>query len=173
MAHPPNPPGAALGLLLVLGCLLAGCPARMDDVEKFTRDGNILLDNGRYAEAEALFHRALEQRPDAPGLRTNRGNARMLQGNHAGARADFDAALAADPGFALAYANRGILRDRTGDTPGAIADYRRALELDPGLGEGPGIWERIIGNPSTDTIRGRMEYLMSRQRGGRAAPGKP
>ena len=162
--------GTTFGLLAVLGFLLAGCPARMDDVEKYTHDGNTYLDNGSYAKAEAAFDTALEHQPGDAGLRMNRGNARMLQEKYTEALADYEAALAIDPDFASAYANRGILRDHRGDLQGAIADYRRALELDPELGKGPSIWQRIIGNPSTDTISGRMHYLLSLQEG---APNQP
>ena len=159
-----------LGALLALGLLLAGCPARMTDVEKHSKDGADYMKKGSYAKAEEAFDRAIELSPGGAGLLMNRANARMLQENYDDALADYDAALATDPEFAKGYANRGILRDHMGDTPGAIADYRRALELDPKLAKGPSIWKRIIGNPSTDTISGRMHYLLSLQEGEPAAP---
>jgi tetratricopeptide (TPR) repeat protein len=88
----------------------------------------------------------------------------MMLGDADGARADYQAALEGDPRFAPAYANRGILRDRAGDTKGAMADYREALRLDPKLGELPGILDRILYNPPTDTIKTRLEVLEALQK---------
>jgi len=160
----------AFVVLTALGVLLTGCPERSGDADQYTRDGNLYLDNGNYSLAEATFDKALRQNPGTAGLLMSRGTARMLQEKYGEAMADYDAALEIDPGFASAYANRGILRDRRGDTEGAIADYRRALDLDPELGKGPSIWKRIISNPSTDTIGGRMRYLLSLQEGAPASP---
>jgi len=151
------------GAWLLVGMLLAGCPPRLNDTEKYTRDGNAYMKSGSYAKAETAFDLALQHDPTAAGALVNRGNARMLQEKFAAARTDYDAALALQPNLALAYANRGMLFDRLEDTPSAIADYRRALELDPGLGQGPGIWERILRNPPTETIRDRLDYLHAQQ----------
>lgn len=148
---------------VLAGALLAACPPRLNDTEKYTRDGNAYMKNGSYAKAEAAFDLALQHDSAAAGALVNRGNARMLQEKFAAARADYDAALALQPNLALAYANRGMLSDHLEDTPAAIADYRRALELDPSLGQGPGIWERILRNPPTETIRDRLDYLLAQQ----------
>ena len=164
--------GGGLAALLGTVLLLCGCPDRMTDLEKHSRDGTDYFSSGRYEEAEVEFNKAVELGPEEAGLLMNRANARMMLGREDEAMADYDAALAIDPKFAMGYANRGILRDRRGDREGAIADYRQALQLDPELGEGPSVWQRIIKNPPTETIRDRLLYLMAERQAGSAAPGQ-
>jgi tetratricopeptide (TPR) repeat protein len=145
--------------VVLVAVLLCGCPPKMSESERLTREGNGYFKSENYDGAVQAYSRALELEPGQPGVLVNRGNARMLLGDEQGALADYQAAIEIDPAFANAYANRGILRDRMGDLRGAMADYRRALQLEPKLGKPPGILKRILYNPPTETIKDRLDYL--------------
>lgn len=137
-----------------------------------TREGDIRLSDGRYAEALESFNKALAEMPNHRGALMGRALVYMRSGKPEKARAELShliefltASLKPDDrtGFgvlAAAYANRGILHDRAGRYELALADYRAALKTDADALEGPGLFDKILyGTPRPATVRDRAIYL--------------
>jgi tetratricopeptide (TPR) repeat protein len=87
----------------------------------------------QYADAIALFNRALTLRPNFPEVYNTRGDTHFYQKDYEAAIADYTHAIELDPRLALAYNNRGGVRYSQQDYEGALADLNRAIELDPRL----------------------------------------
>ena len=86
----------------------------------------VLLELGRYAEAERVTHRLVEA--GSLELLNVRGEALAAVGRLDEADAAFSGAIAAEAGDALvARANRGLLRERRGSRAGAEADYNALI----------------------------------------------
>jgi tetratricopeptide (TPR) repeat protein len=93
--------------------------------------GVVLLNQGRYAEAQAIFTDLAEREPNEPSYWINMGNARRGMGEYDGALAAY--ARAADlgikePGF---YFNVGLVHLDRGDFESARLVLEKARELDP------------------------------------------
>jgi len=106
--------------------------------------GNVHLQQGLPALAEADFTRAIELAPGAPVPYLNRAIAREQLGLDAAdpaaaarlwaaAIADCDAAIERDPREFAAWFDRGNVQMRVGDYPGALLSFKQAAELAPGL----------------------------------------
>ncbi len=137
-----------------------------------TREGDILLSDGKFDAARARFEAALAENPDHPGAMMGRAIALMQSGRTTGAEAAFTALIAVEERkfdaenatrrglLAAAYANRGILNDRAGRPERALADYRRALAIDAEAVAGPGLTDRVLyGTPNAATVAKRADYL--------------
>jgi predicted O-linked N-acetylglucosamine transferase (SPINDLY family) len=92
-----------------------------------------LQTEGRFAEAETLYARALIGIRNNPVLWFNHGLVLRELGRLAEAMASYDSALALNPRDAQALNGRGLLRNRMGRTAEALADFDRALAVDPKL----------------------------------------
>jgi Zn-dependent membrane protease YugP/tetratricopeptide (TPR) repeat protein len=93
--------------------------------------GNLLIEQGRLAEAVAAYTRALALNPRLPQAYANRGAAFAGSGQLDEALADLDASVRLDPTSAAAHACRGGVRFRRGEYDAALADYDRARQLAP------------------------------------------
>jgi type IV pilus biogenesis/stability protein PilW len=88
---------------------------------------------GRFAEAEALYGKILDARPDAPGILSKLGAALAAQGKFDAARQALDRAIRLDPVVAEAHSNLGGVLQIQGNLEAAVQSFRRALDIDPGL----------------------------------------
>ncbi len=93
--------------------------------------GNVLLAQGRAAEALACYDSALKIKPNNADITALRGEALSMMGNYAKAIEAFDFALAITPKAPETLNARAIAKLGLGDLPGANADWRRQLELLP------------------------------------------
>ena len=137
-----------------------------------TRQGDILLSDGKFDKALERFDQALAENPEHPGALMGRAIALLQSGRTVEAEAAFTALITFqekrlgddDPNgrglLAAAYANRGILHDRDGRYQRALADYRRALAVDAEAVSGPGLVGRVLyGTPNPSTVAKRADYL--------------
>jgi YYY domain-containing protein len=92
--------------------------------------GDILMDLGRYDEAEAAYRAAAAVDPSA-GNWNKLGVAMLIAGRLEVAEAAFQQAIAAEPGEAEPYLRLAQLQEERGSTDEAAANYRRYLELAP------------------------------------------
>lgn len=138
----------------------------------YTREGDIRLGDGHYAEALESFDKALAEMPDHRGALMGRALVFMRSGKEPDALAELsylidflNRTLATDDRtgggvLASAYANRGIVHDRAGRYQKALKDYIWALKTDAGALEGPSLFDKIIyGTPRPSTVLDRAVYL--------------
>ncbi|MFT3829097.1 MAG: tetratricopeptide repeat protein [Opitutaceae bacterium] len=138
--------GAMAGLACVLGVLtwqrneLYRRPAALwtDTVRQrpfnpraYNNLGLALRDEGRTAEAEAAFLRAIELQPAHAFAHFNLGTLLLAQARYADAAAHFASCLAADPRHVDARINRGQALAALGRRDEAVAECRAALRLAP------------------------------------------
>jgi superkiller protein 3 len=81
---------------------------------------------GNHADAQRLWARALEQRPDDAALLNNLGLSYLVSSDFSGAEGAFRRALRVDPKSAVSFNNLGLALGRQGDYDGAFAAFRRA-----------------------------------------------
>jgi tetratricopeptide (TPR) repeat protein len=136
-----------------------------------TRQGDILLSDGKYEEALAKFAEALRASPNHRGALMGRAIAFLQAERYDEAEAELTYLIAfltenvaADDAtgigvLAAAYANRGILYDRIGRYEEALRDYQKALKIDPGAVSGPGIMHKVILHARPSTVADRARYL--------------
>lgn len=93
--------------------------------------GDLLIAQGRAAEAAEHYGRGVELDPDYAEGHNNLGVALARDGRFADAIVHYKAAIALDSTYADAYNNWGIALSRAGDQAGAMERYARAIALDP------------------------------------------
>ena len=93
--------------------------------------GDLLIAQGRAAEAAEHYGRGVELDPDYAEGHNNLGVALARDGRFADAIVHYKAAVALDSTYADAYNNWGIALSRAGDQAGAMERYARAIALDP------------------------------------------
>lgn len=93
--------------------------------------GDLYMESGRFAEAEADFSRAIQMRPQEARAWRNRALLRAMQQDWKPALSDFDTALALMPLHSGTLVNRARVKEMLGDSAGALADISRALEINP------------------------------------------
>lgn len=91
--------------------------------------GNVLAAEGRHAEAEARFRRALALDPGLVDACNNLGTALRAQGRDDEAEASFRGALALRPDHAPSHYNLGLALAKRGELDAAVASFRTALSL--------------------------------------------
>lgn len=99
------------------------------------RKANEAYEKGNYAEAEALYLKAIEENPEDARLYFNLGNAQAKQGKTEEAIESYmeAKALAKDPADkAGAEYNIGTLMAQTSQWKPATAHFKKALKLNPG-----------------------------------------
>ena len=95
--------------------------------------GNLLVLDGRSAEAEDAYRNALELAPDLTSAHYNLGLLLAQKGERKAAVEQFQAVLAADPDHAWAHYQLGALYDARGSEKRAVKQYAKAFRLDPQL----------------------------------------
>ena len=99
--------------------------------------GALLLELGRYAEAQAMFEKALEDvlYPTPHLARGNLGWALYKQGKTKEALENLRAAVLMQPKFCVGYKNIGIILEETGDRDGALRAYEDYAEHCPDVAD--------------------------------------
>ncbi|HMD55145.1 MAG TPA: tetratricopeptide repeat protein, partial [Phycisphaerae bacterium] len=90
---------------------------------------------GRFNQAAAAFHRALDLKPDYVQAYFNLGSTLRISGRVDEAIVAYRAALKIKPDYAEAHNNLGNALQIQGDFEAAIAEYRLALQFLPELAE--------------------------------------
>ncbi len=93
------------------------------------RAGLLLLEQRKYAEAEAWFKERLPRDPGNADLYFYLGNALFRQGRYNDAYQQYLRALQVDPEMARAYVNLGFCQEILGSSLQAEKSYLRAIEL--------------------------------------------
>ena len=102
-----------------------------DNYMIYSNYGNILLEDGRLAEAALQFDRAIRISPNSAKLLNNLGVVLARQGRIDQAIIYFNKAIAIDPGFADAYCQLGIARALQKRIDEAVVCFTKALQIDP------------------------------------------
>lgn len=98
----------------------------------FNNLGRAFADQGRFAEAETAYRRALALQPSSAEARTNLGNLRAQAGDPEGAAAYYREALRTPSRFSPeAHNNLGNVLARTGQPDEAVSHFEEALRLKP------------------------------------------
>lgn len=95
--------------------------------------GELLLDQGRNAEARVDFNDAINCDKNCWRAEHNLGVIKAQSGDYLIAKRHFDRTLQLNPEFAKAFANRAALLVQSSNYQGALVDYQRAIEVDPDL----------------------------------------
>jgi tetratricopeptide (TPR) repeat protein len=90
-----------------------------------------LMQQGRYAAAQALFTQALEINPRYAPAYNNRAMIHILLGEETAAVQDYSLSLTLNPSDGDVYYNRGLAYATLDNSSAAIADYTKALQLNP------------------------------------------
>jgi tetratricopeptide (TPR) repeat protein len=167
--------GLALIAIAVWGAM--GGYTRMPPGDYETRQGDILLEDGKFALALNRFEAALAANPDHRGAMMGRAVSLLQQGETKAAEEAFGDLIAflerttapddatGRGALAAAHANRGILYDRGQQPERALADYRRALAIDAEAVSGPGLVDRVLyGMPDAASVAKRVAYLEAQMR---------
>jgi tetratricopeptide (TPR) repeat protein/2-polyprenyl-3-methyl-5-hydroxy-6-metoxy-1,4-benzoquinol methylase len=94
-------------------------------------EGNALEEQGRIAEALALYEAAVRADPQCARAHLNRGNILLARGVVGEARSAYERAITCDPAYAGAHFNLGNLLTRAGDFAHALPHYQTAVDLRP------------------------------------------
>ena len=101
------------------------------DAGPYLELGKSCRNQGRWAEADAALHKALELDPDNGWIRLELGTLYLDQDRFSEAAAEFDKAIAIDQSNGWAHCQLGRIYHRQGQWPEAESSLRKALELDP------------------------------------------
>jgi protein O-mannosyl-transferase len=110
----------------------------------FSHLADVRRQQGRWAEANELYQRAVQLRPDGSHIMVHWGSALAQQGRLGEAIERFREALRIDPGIALPHYHWGNALLAAGDPEGAIAHYREAVRLEPKGAEALSNWGRAL-----------------------------
>lgn len=116
-------PGEALEVLAPV--------AASDDPDTQNTIGIALADQGRAAEALAVFEKIVRSQPNNALAFQNMGIAMLKSSNASAALEKFDRALAINADLPRALNGKGVAQAELGDAAGAMASWSRAAELDP------------------------------------------
>jgi tetratricopeptide (TPR) repeat protein len=92
--------------------------------------GNIAMERGQMADAEAHFRKALDYEPHFTDARNSLGILYDRLGRQEDALQQFNEVVKVDPDYAEAYNNIGVIRKKQGRLDDAIAAFRRAIAAD-------------------------------------------
>ncbi|NJK51519.1 tetratricopeptide repeat protein [Candidatus Gracilibacteria bacterium] len=92
---------------------------------------NTAYESGNYVEAEAIWRRVIQLKPNLAEAYNNLGLALGQQGELEGAIAAYQKAIQLDPNLVVAYYNLGLVLGEQGELEEAIAAYQKAIELNP------------------------------------------
>ncbi|MDJ1175316.1 tetratricopeptide repeat protein [Roseofilum capinflatum] len=99
-------------------------------IDELRQQGEAAYNSGNYAQAELIWRRVINQKPDSVAY-VWLGIALRNQGKLPEAVQSYRRALQLDPEYALAHYNLGLALYDQGKLPEAVQSYRRALQLDP------------------------------------------
>ncbi|WP_413678886.1 tetratricopeptide repeat-containing sulfotransferase family protein [Prochlorococcus sp. MIT 0916] len=101
------------------------------DHRVFSNYGAILQDLGKSQDAELLYRKAIEIKPNLAIAHYNLGNTLTDLGNLKEAEISYRKAIELDPTFAIAHYNLGNTLTDLGNLKEAEISYRKVIELDP------------------------------------------
>ncbi|OQA31358.1 MAG: TPR repeat-containing protein YrrB [Betaproteobacteria bacterium ADurb.Bin341] len=99
--------------------------------ERLIEEGNVLEEQGKFAEAIEKYRAALTALPESARVFLNLGNAFLALNQTEQATANYRKALCLQPDSSKAYFNLGLSLSSGGDLAGAVAAYRDALRFNP------------------------------------------
>lgn len=102
-----------------------------DDADHWIQLGNLLFDNGNFADAVKPYTEALRLQPENPDVRTDLGVCLFNTGMNDEAILQFERALQYAPDHITATFNLGIVHTRMGHTPSAVQYWRKTIRLGP------------------------------------------
>ena len=108
--------------------------------------GNMLVQQGKSAEADEHYRQALLIKPDHADAHNNWGLALTNQGKLAEAGEHFRQALQIKPDHAEAHNNWGLALNDQGKLAEAIEHYRQALQINPDSAEAHNNWGLALAN---------------------------
>ncbi len=136
------------------------------------RQGDILLQDEKFADAIVRFDEALALQPDHRGALIGKAVSLMALERYPEAEAVLTYLVAYlqanlsddDPtgagALSAAYANRGIIKDRQARYEEALLDYIEAIKIDYDLADGPGWIEHLLHyNKEPSSVLKRAEYI--------------
>lgn len=94
-------------------------------------EGNALEEQGRTADAMALYDAAVQADPRCARAHLNRGNVLLGCDQLDEARSAYQLAIACDPHYAAPHFNLGNLNYRAGEYERALRDYQAAINIKP------------------------------------------
>jgi protein O-mannosyl-transferase len=97
--------------------------------------GQILFEDGKFAEAMTEYKKALQINPDYVEAVNSLGLALAGLGRTEEAKTEFEKALRMNPNYVKAHNNLGLVLAGLGRTEEAMAQYREALRIDPRCAE--------------------------------------
>ncbi|MCK5145259.1 tetratricopeptide repeat protein [bacterium] len=100
-------------------------------IDEMLEHGNNLLSENKWNEAQALFEKALQDRPDDPDIRVSLGLVAFQQGHQEIAERYFQEALSVNPDLTAAYFNLGLLFEERGEAGSALSFYKEVLRRQP------------------------------------------
>lgn len=98
-----------------------------DHLGTYTQGAEVLMIEGRFADAIQWLERGLARFPGQPMLLNDRGMCHLLTVNLPAATADFEAAYKADPADADYVSNLALAKALAGDENGATELWNRVL----------------------------------------------
>ena len=104
---------------------------RPDNARARSNYATVLMENGRFAEAEAQLKEAVAVRPDYPEGQLNYGASLCSQGKFEEGIAHIRRAIELAPGYLDAYRNLAEATRHSGQHAASVAAYRKVLELAP------------------------------------------
>ena len=116
-----------------------------NDPEILNDLGNLLVLAGSLSEAQGVYERSLEIKPDNSTTRYNLALVLMEQGRGKQAMKQLHQVLEIEPTHAWALYQLGTINEAAGHRSKAVTFYTRALALDPGLAS-PAVNPHIIEN---------------------------
>jgi tetratricopeptide (TPR) repeat protein len=120
-------------VLALVAMLLAGCTSR--EAEKHYQLGDVLREQGKYAEAEREYREAIRLKPDWAEAHFGLGFALKQQEKYAEAEKEYREAIRLDPDHAEAHYRLGRVLKRFEKTDEEIKEYREAIRLKPDYAE--------------------------------------
>jgi tetratricopeptide (TPR) repeat protein len=102
-----------------------------NNVQTLIALGKEYIELGAYADALALFNKAMLIAPNTGEPKHMSGYANYLLKNYAGAIALYNAAIARDPGNPLVYKRLGLAYRDVGDLAKAAESFQRYLQMEP------------------------------------------
>jgi protein O-mannosyl-transferase len=106
-----------------------------DNYAAYTSLGNVLLGEGKVAEAAAHHLKALDINPDYPDAHNNLGGVLYNLGDYDAAIAHFQRAVELEGKWAEPFYNYALALQKKGRTAEAVEKYNRALEIKPDFAE--------------------------------------
>jgi tetratricopeptide (TPR) repeat protein len=109
------------------------CRAGDAEIDRIMRTGVEAMQQEKLAEAEALFSRIIDLKPDFAEGWNKRATVRYLRRNFAGSIADCQETLARNPNHFGAASGQGLCHLSLNEYREAAICFRRALEIHPHL----------------------------------------